>query len=143
MTEYRNAQPFVHTITVRWGDCDPAKIVYTGNIPGFALEAIDAWWRHHTGEDWYTLNLDNNLGTPFVHMKLDFRAPVTPRHTLECEVRLKKLGGKSIAFAVDGSQNGTLCFEGEFVCVFVVSDTMVSREPPAFLADILNTLPQT
>ena len=34
---------FVHEIRVGWGDCDPAKIAYTGRLPAFALEAIDAW----------------------------------------------------------------------------------------------------
>ena len=32
------------------------------------------------------------VGTPFVHMKMDFRSPVTPRHMLDCDVRLKRLG---------------------------------------------------
>src|SRR5271166_435143 len=66
--------PFVHRIRVRWGDCDPAKIAYTGNIPAWALEAIESWWEHHAGVDWYRINLDRNVGTPFVHMKMDFRS---------------------------------------------------------------------
>jgi 4-hydroxybenzoyl-CoA thioesterase len=114
-----HAHPFVHRIRVRWSNCDPAKIAYTGHIPGWALEAIDAWWEHHTGLDWYRINLDRNIGTPFVHMTMDFRSPVTPRHLLECEVTLKKLGSRSITHAVRAFQAGVLCFEGEFVAVFV------------------------
>jgi 4-hydroxybenzoyl-CoA thioesterase len=34
--------PFVHRIRVRWADCDPASIAYTGQLPRFALEAIEA-----------------------------------------------------------------------------------------------------
>ena len=38
-----------HVIRVTWGDCDPARIAYTGRLPVFALEAIDAgvWGRAH------------------------------------------------------------------------------------------------
>jgi acyl-CoA thioesterase FadM len=113
------ARAFVHRIRVRWADCDPANIAYTGRIPAWALEAIDAWWEHHTGLDWYRINLDRNIGTPFVHMTMDFRSPVTPRYPLECEVMLKKLGNRSITHAVRALQGGVLCFEGEFVAVFV------------------------
>lgn len=112
---------FVHTIRVRFADCDPARIAYTGRLPEFALEAIDAWWAWATGFDWYQMNIDQNMGTPFVHMSLDFRAPVTPRHPLECHVRLIHLGESSVRFRVQGWQKGELCFEGQFVEVFVAA----------------------
>ncbi|MBZ0164478.1 MAG: acyl-CoA thioesterase [Notoacmeibacter sp.] len=116
-----DAGDFVHSIRVGWADCDPARIAYTGRIPYFALEAIDAWWQAHVGEDWFTMNVDRDLGTPFVHMSIDFSSPVTPRHRLDCVVRLIRLGESSIRFSVRGHQAGTLCFKGEFVEVFVAA----------------------
>jgi len=132
--------PFLHTIRVAWSDCDPARIAYTARIPFFALDAIDAWWDHHTGFDWYKLNVDRNIGTPFVHMTLDFSAPVTPRHRLICEVRLLKIGSTSIRFAVHGRQDGLLCFQGEFVSAFVVGDKMKPRRPPDDLLSAIRPL---
>lgn len=124
--------PFVHEIRVMWGHCDPAKIAYTGHIPWWALESINAWWEAHLGGDgWYQLELDRNVGTPFVHMSLDFRSPITPRHRLMCEVRPMRLGTSSIEFRVVGRQNGTLCFEGRFVCVFIIADQFKSQPAPA------------
>lgn len=125
-----SARPFMHRIKVRWADCDPANIAYTGRIPALALEAIESWWEHHTGLDWYRINLDRKIGTPFVHMTMDFRSPVTPRHPLECEVTLKKLGNRSITHAVRAFQDGVLCFEGDFVAVFVEAAVMRSRTLP-------------
>ncbi|MBE1285442.1 MAG: acyl-CoA thioesterase [Rhodobacteraceae bacterium] len=122
---------FVHSIRVGWGDCDPAQIAYTGRLPAFALEAIDAWWEHHLGGDgWFQMELDRKTGTPFVHMSLDFRSPVTPRHRLKCHVWPTRLGNSSIEFRVDGRQNDVLCFEGRFVCVFVNPDGFQPKEPP-------------
>ncbi|WP_323034718.1 acyl-CoA thioesterase [Pararhodobacter sp.] len=123
--------PYAHEIRVTWGDCDPAKIVYTGRIPGFALDAINAWWEHHLGSGWFQMELDHNLGTPFVHMSLDFRAPITPRHRLICQVAPVRLGDSAITFRVQGLQNGVLCFEGTFVCVFVVADRFTKQSAPA------------
>ena len=106
---------FVHRIRVGWADCDPARIAYTGKVVAFALEAIDAWWEATTGADWFRMNIDRDIGTPFVHLSVDFRSPVTPRHPLECEVLLIKFSGRSVRFSVRGFQDRQLCFEGRFV----------------------------
>jgi acyl-CoA thioesterase FadM len=134
------ACPFVHRIQVRWADCDPADIAYTGRIPALALQAVEAWWEHHTGFDWYRMNLDRNIGTPFVHMSIDFRSPVTPRHPLECEVTLKKLGNRSVTHAVRASQAGVLCFEGEFVAAVVDAAAMKPRALPEDLLAAISGL---
>ena len=128
---------FTHKIHVRWSDCDPAKIAFTGRIPYFALEAIDAWWEHVIGDDWYRLNLDKNIGTPFVHISVDFRKPVTPRHVLLCEVQLVRLGDSSVRFSVQGYQDDELCFEGEFVEVFVAAQEHIKIGVPQEFKDRL------
>ncbi|RMF35962.1 MAG: acyl-CoA thioesterase [Alphaproteobacteria bacterium] len=121
---------FVHIVRVGWGHCDPARIAYTARLPEFALEAIDAWWEHHFGTGWYQMELDTGTGTPFVHLELDFRSPVTPRHRLHCHVRPVRLGSRSIEFRVAGYQDGTLCFEGRFVSVFIHAGSMRTRTAP-------------
>ena len=128
---------FQHAIRVGWGDCDPARIAYTARIPEWAIEAIDAWWEFTTGLDWYALNIDRGFGTPFAHMTLDFRHPVTPRHPLLCKVQLLKLGNSSLRHRVVGSQGRVLCFEGEFVSVFVKSASLKPVSPPDDLREML------
>ncbi len=121
---------FVHEIRVTWGDCDPARIAYTARLPWFALDAINAWWEEHLGEGWFQMELDRKVGTPFVHMSMDFSSPVTPRHRLMCEVWPTRLGETSIAFRVMGRQDQTLCFKGDFVCVFTKADVFEKSSPP-------------
>jgi acyl-CoA thioesterase FadM len=122
---------FVHEIRVTWGDCDPARIAYTARIPWFALDAINAWWEAHLGGDgWFQMEIDRDMGTPFVHMSMDFRSPVTPRHRLMCSVAPTRLGATSIEFCVIGRQDGTICFEGRFVCVFTKASTFTKAPPP-------------
>ena len=100
------AAPFLHEVRIGWADCDPARIAYTGRLVYIALELIDAWLEAKVGADWYRLNLDRNVGTPFVHVSRDFRRPVTPRHRLECEVRLLRYSGRSLRFRVRGCRRG-------------------------------------
>lgn len=136
-----SAQPFIHEIRVTWGDCDPAKIVYTARLPWFALDAINAWWEQLTGgEGWFQMELDRNVGSPFVHMSMDFLAPVTPRHRLLCQVDVVRLGETSIEFLVTGRQAEKVCFEGRFVCVFVTADSFRKQKPPQEIIDLITPL---
>ncbi|SMX50207.1 acyl-CoA thioesterase [Maliponia aquimaris] len=131
------SSPYTHEIRVTWGDCDPAQIVYTARIPCFALDAINAWWEDRLGQGWYQLELDRGLGTPFVHMSLDFRHPITPRHRLLCRVWPARLGETSIDFRVDGEQGGKTCFEGRFTCVFVEAAGFAKTAPPPDIRDLV------
>ncbi|MCR9126849.1 MAG: acyl-CoA thioesterase [Rhodobacteraceae bacterium] len=132
---------YLHEIRVSWGDCDPARIAYTGRLPAFALEAINGWWEAHLdGDGWYQLELDRNTGTPFVHLSMDFHAPVTPRHRLICSVWPQALGRTSITFRVQAHQNDVLCFSGRFVCVFTVADKFVAQPAPPDIRAVVEPL---
>lgn len=133
----RPRSALAHPIMVTWGDCDPAKIVYTGRLPWFALDAINGWWMKHLGGGWYQMELDRNVGTPFVRLEMDFKAPVTPRHPLICHVWPTRLGESSIEFRVDGEQDGKHCFSTRTVSVFVVADAFQKRAAPDDIAAVL------
>lgn len=128
---------WTHEIRVTWGDCDPARIAYTARIPAWCLDAINAWWEEHFGGGWYQMEMDHGFGTPFVHMSLDFRAPVTPRHRLICTVAPTRLGETSVEFRVTGHQDAALCFEGRFVCVFSAGGPPRKAPPPPEVRDLI------
>jgi acyl-CoA thioesterase FadM len=111
---------------VRWGDTDAAAIAYTGRLPDIMMEAIEAWFIDRLGIDWYRLNRDEGTGTPFAHLSMDFRSPITPREPLDVTVILAEAGRSSLSFSVTGMAVGSerLCFEGRAVCVFVDVATM-------------------
>ena len=131
---------YEHEIRVSWGDCDPAKIVYTGKLPAMALEAINGWWEQHLGDGWFQMEIDRNVGTPFVRLEMNFSSPVTPRHRLKCYVWPVRLGDTSIAFRVDGEQDGKLCFSFRSVSVFIVADAFKKRQPPREIVYIVTPL---
>ena len=121
---------FEHKLRVGWGDCDPACIAYTGRLPNFALEAIDAWWGDTIGANWFQMEMDRGSGAPFVSLSMDFRSPVTPRHTLICKVAPTKISKTSVTLRVEGWQDDVLCFEGSFTEIFIVPGKLKSVRPP-------------
>jgi 4-hydroxybenzoyl-CoA thioesterase len=115
--------PFVQRRPVVWGDTDPARIVYTGRFLDFMLEAIEALMRERVGADWYRMNVDEKIGTPFVNVGLDFKSPVTPREPLDIRVLVARVGRSSVTCAVQGSgaESGVLRFTGTATFVFVAT----------------------
>jgi acyl-CoA thioesterase FadM len=127
------AAAFVHTRRVSWGETDAARIAYTARFLDFAMEAVEGWFQERLGLGWYEMNVDHGIGTPFVHARLDFRSPVTPRDTLSSTVRLVRLGGSSLRFAVTGRVGERLAYEAELVCAFVdVAGMRPIRAPDRF-----------
>ena len=127
-----------HRQNISWGDCDPARIAYTGRLSWFALDAINSWWEAKLdGDGWFQMEIDRNVGTPFVRLEMDFLNPVTPRHELVCHVWPVQLGNTSVAFRVDGEQDDKLCFSTRTVSVFIVANTFTKQSPPEELRQIV------
>ncbi len=119
----------MHHRRIAWWDTDAARIAYTVRFPQFCMEAIEAWFIDRLGTDWYALN-ESGRGTPFVHLSIDFRSPLTPRDALATTVALARAGGSSLEFRVTGrASEEQLVFDGRFVCVFVATDGGAGHKP--------------
>jgi acyl-CoA thioesterase FadM len=122
--------PFVHRRRIKWGESDPARIAYTARFLDFAMDAIEAFLQDRIGAGFYELNVDHDSGTPFVHVEIDFKSPLTPRDTLETEVRLARLGGSSLTYAVTGRVGDRVSFTGRMVSAFVTTEGTRMRPIP-------------
>lgn len=115
----------IKRLELGWGDTDPAQIAYTARLPELALRAIEGWSSAVLGGNWFVMNMDYGLDCPFVKLELEFKAPVTPRATLDCEVYVPHLGNSSIVHLVVARQQGVLCFTCRAVQVYVNRLTFV------------------
>jgi len=127
------SMPLVHHRVINWRDTDAARIVYTVRFLDFAMEAIEEWFRVVIGLDWFDMNVDLGIGTPFVKTDIDFRAPLTPRDALRVTVLVERAGRSSISFNITGDRDdGVRSFEGRLVCCAVSNEgTMQAVEIPA------------
>lgn len=122
--------PYIYRRPLRWGDTDAARIVYTAHYFDICMEAIEGWFINTLEVDWFALNLDLEIGTPFVHAEIDYRAPLTPRDVLTIRVDIERVGEKSLSFALHGSResDGGAIFDGRFTCCF--NDTQSFQPVP-------------
>jgi acyl-CoA thioesterase FadM len=111
-----HVSPLVIRRTVKWGETDPAGMVYTPRFLDYAVEAVEAFYAEVIGVDWYRLRQEFAMGSPLVHASLDFFKPLFPAQPFELVLTVEHVGRSAIAFAVFGRDgDGERCFEARLV----------------------------
>jgi 4-hydroxybenzoyl-CoA thioesterase len=126
------ATPFTFERTVRWGDCDPAGIIYTPRVLDLVLEALEAWYRDVVGVSWIKLNFEMGMGVPTVRLETDFIRAPKPDQVLRLEVRVERLGRSSLTCVVTAvDAEGLHYFRAVLVGCFVARPDFTSTEIPS------------
>lgn len=86
----------VHRVDVRFGDCDPAGIVYFPRFFHLFHEAMETWFPARLGLSYAGLIVGRKLGFPAVHSEADFKAPCALGEAITVELRVARLGRSSI-----------------------------------------------
>jgi 4-hydroxybenzoyl-CoA thioesterase len=109
-------------LDVRFGDCDPAGIVYFPRFFDFFHQAMETWFPEHLGFGYDEFVRGRKLGFPAVHTEADFERPCRFGERITIRQRVTKLGRSSIEFAyeVDGTDGRRAT--GRTVCVVMNLD---------------------
>ena len=114
------AGPFSVTRRVKWGECDPAGIIYRPRVLDYAMEVVEAWFREIVGVTWLTLNREMGMGAPTVRAELDFLRAPHPDQDIVLDLRVESLGRSSITFLVTGADEaGQALFRAKLVSCIV------------------------
>ena len=111
------------TITIEFGDCDPARIVYYPNYFRWFDQGT-----HHlfeaAGFALKTLAETRHLTIPLVGARADFKGPAAWGDRIDIESRIERWGGKSfdVAHIVTHAGTGALIAEGGETRVCVALD---------------------
>lgn len=91
---------FSTDVTVRFGDCDPAGIVFYPRYFEMFNNLVEDWCAQVLGMSFRELHLQRGLGLPTVHVETSFVAPSELGEVLHAELRVQKIGGASITLQV-------------------------------------------
>jgi 4-hydroxybenzoyl-CoA thioesterase len=132
------AIPFTISRPVRWGDCDPAGVIYTPRVNYFVLEAIEDFQVALIGNAWGELLKARGMGAPTVRTEIDYLRPPHVEQMIQLVVRLERIGGASVTYRVESQDSeGTIYFRARHVSCYVDNDTF---KPVAIPADIRSLL---
>jgi 4-hydroxybenzoyl-CoA thioesterase len=98
----------IHPLVVRFGDCDPAGIVYFPRFFDFFHDAMETWFSAALGLPYAQVVMGRKIGFPAVHSEADFKVPCAFGEAIAVELRVGKLGRSSIAleYLVRGADGG-------------------------------------
>jgi acyl-CoA thioester hydrolase len=117
------AEPFSHTLRVRYSECDAQGIVFNANWFLFVDVTMTEFWRHTL--DGY-MGLPKRYGVEVVMAQngANFRAPAHFDDLLTITPRVSKLGNSSMRMEFTVKRDDDLLWEAFAVYVFVDAETL-------------------
>ena len=89
---------FTTRIKVRFGDCDPAGLVYYPVLFHYCHAAMEEFFGARCGVEYARLVSDERLGFPTVNARAEFFEPLVYGDTAEVEVWASRSGRTSVTF---------------------------------------------
>jgi 4-hydroxybenzoyl-CoA thioesterase len=134
--------PYSARITVRFGDADPAGLVYYPVIFHYFHAAMEEYFAARCGTTYARLMAEGRLGFPTVRVEAEFFAPIFYGDEVDVEVSVARVGTSSVTFeyAARRASDATLCARSRQVQAAMNLDTRRAVPVPeglrrAFAAD--------
>ena len=87
--------PFVVRRRVRWGDCDPAGVVYTGVFGDYVISAVELFYEYLLGSPATQARAIHGFGTPTRALDFDFRSWLVPDDDFDMAVTVREVRTRS------------------------------------------------
>jgi len=135
--------PYVHTVRVRYGECDMQRVVFNANYFVYCDDAVDTWTRFAladelkkvgTSTDLHAVGFDFMLKTT----QLTWHSPVKFGDTLDMDCSVARWGNSSFDVLINGQVIGDSRFDAVITYVSVDPTTQRPAPIPAFVKDALS-----
>lgn len=121
---------FVTQLDVRFGDVDPAGIVYFPKIFDYVHQAFEALWDIHVGKRYYHLVGEQRLGFPLVHSDVTFRSPLRFGDRPLVRVTAFQLGRSSLGLHYVFTVDDQPCVDARMTVVCVELEGLGTKPIP-------------
>src|SRR6202047_342490 len=118
-----SARPFRAEVLVRFGDCDPAGIVFYPRYLEIFNNNVEDWCREGLQLSFPDLIAQRGWGLPTVHLDVDFTAPSRFGELLSAALAVHSVGTSSVNLEITLSgPDGGLRVRGTVVLVLIDRD---------------------
>jgi 4-hydroxybenzoyl-CoA thioesterase len=104
-------------VKIRFGQCDPAGIVYTPNYFDIFNSVVEDWYPACLGLDYHAILRDDRVGLGYAHASADFLLPGFMGETLDVAVVLGKVGRASFDLTLHAMKGAEEAVRGRLVVV--------------------------
>lgn len=139
-TEYvLSESPFVLRRQVRWSDCDPAGVVYTGRFTDYVLSAVGFFHQHMAGYAAQSLGAQHGVDTPCKGMDFEFVGTLWPNDVIDIGCAVGEIRTRSYDIhCVASKPDATLIFKARFSPICVRQDARLGTPIPDSLRQVLS-----
>jgi 4-hydroxybenzoyl-CoA thioesterase len=116
---------FSTRVSARFGDCDPAGLVYYPVIFHYFHVAMEEFFAARCGTSYERLMRERRIGFPTVNAQAEFFAPIVYGDEIEIEVSVSRVGASSVTFVYSARRppDRLLCARSTQVQVAMNLDT--------------------
>lgn len=137
-TEYVISEtPFVIRRRVKWGDCDPAGVVYTVTFSEYVISAAELFYGRLLGGSPQRLKDQHGFGTPTRALAFDFQASLWPDEEFDMTVHVERIGERSYTLRIAASARGAPAFDARLTPVCVARGERRAIAIPSAMRDAL------
>jgi 4-hydroxybenzoyl-CoA thioesterase/acyl-CoA thioester hydrolase len=123
--------------TIRFGQCDPAGIVYTPVFFDMFNVVVEQWYSASLGLDYYAAIRDQKLGLGYGHVSADFLVPCTMGDVIDIAVLVDRIGRASFTLTLHVLKQEREAVRGRLV---VVTTSLVEHKAAAIPGDLRTAL---
>jgi acyl-CoA thioesterase FadM len=121
------------SVPVRFGQCDPAGIVYTPEYLDIFNGTIEDWYAAALGIPHHHLVRTRRTGLGYAHLSVDFMTPSGVGEMLQVAIILHEIGRSSFTMGVHAFKDGIECVRATFVSV---TTSLNDHRPIAIPSDL-------
>jgi len=125
------------TVRIRFGNCDPAGIVYTPKFFDIFNVVIEEWYERALHIDYYELIGKRRIGLGYVNAHSDFFSPCLMGDTLAMAVKIERIGNSSFVVLIHAFNGESEALRGRFTVVVTDLDTHRPQSIPDDLRSAL------
>ena len=122
------AEPFVHRLRVRYGECDPQGVLFNANYLAYIDHTITELWRAAYGG--YTAMLERGVDIVVAEANLRFRGSARFDDEVAVEVTVATIGTTSVTTAYRFRRGDDVLLEATVRHVFIDRDTATKTPMP-------------
>ncbi|WP_254699724.1 acyl-CoA thioesterase [Trinickia violacea] len=133
-------QPFVVRRCVKWGECDPAGVVYTVNFSEYVISLADRFYASLLGKPVESGKNGLGFGTPVKALSFVFNRSLRPDVHFDMTLNVTEVRERSFDLAIEATDlDGNAVFSAKLspICVARAERTSIPI-PPAFRARLLD-----
>ena len=137
MEYVRSLRPFVVRRTVKWSECDPAGVVYTGVFVDYVTGAFRAFLAHILDGNVEAYSARDRVDFPAKAISFVFDASLRPDDKFDVEVRIAGVRNTTFESEFVGTLKGAPCFTARMTTITVSpGERKAIRVPDALRAKL-------